>query len=370
MLPYPFRTLFTSACLALMSGVSVAGPANNGMASLAAQTSTAIAATGRAASVPVDFVVTPAGYFHPACVFHVRDGNARSRASAKISAITAAADSLPPCRYPHYTAGGTRIDTPWSAPWHPRREAASARPQHAAAAAATQYTGWIEAVHGIVPIEHSIAYLRARWMVPQRPRAKGTAVTFLFPGAVTTLQTADELTITQPVLGWNSWARHPFWSIASWNCCVDGNVLHGDYADVDAGDLIEGEMIGSQCSAATGICERWQIITRDLTTGAEVTLATEAFGQAFNDLFAGALEVYYVDGCDDLPVDGFTVFFDFEARDLAGNPVQPDFGTTYYNSDHGYAGDATQPPFTCNVYTTELVPGFAWQFNYGVLRYQ
>ena len=75
----------------------------------------------------------------------------------------------------------------------------------------------------------------------------------------------------QPVLGWG----FGNWSIASWNCCVEGSVTKAPDASVSPGDTIYGYVQGKNCDT-NGVCSDWQIYTGDWTTGVYSMLNTSS----------------------------------------------------------------------------------------------
>lgn len=112
------------------------------------------------------------------------------------------------------------------------------------------------------------------------------------------------------------------WSIASWNCCVLGNVSHSPLVAVYPGDVVYGQIIGSNCSTANGVCGAWQIGAYANGRGSTgyTTVATSAvvcpsggYGgspgpctlgpstDAMTRYDGGVLEAYYLNKCSQLP---------------------------------------------------------------------
>lgn len=73
--------------------------------------------------------------------------------------------------------------------------------------------------------------------------------------------------ILQPVLGWYQGQ----WTIASWNCCLNGIVTNSPAVVVRPGDWILGSVI-SNCRAGT-LCATWNVVTEDLSIKKSTTLA-------------------------------------------------------------------------------------------------
>jgi len=301
----------------------------------------AVTANDPAAShgVPPGYVITPAGYFHPSCVRHVRgDEVVDMRNGAIVDAGGATKRAATPCEYPRFTSAGERVDTALSAARHPADGVASAgnevndngigMPDDTVFANGfDKYTGWIESVWAHPAVTAAISYQAVDFSVPAAPQNTATSTNFFFPGAQSLDQTPQHGTIIQPVLGWNGYSNLHAWTIASWNCCVDGNVNASDYVIVQTGDALRGTLQGSGCTAATGICSTWKIVTTDVTTGQSVVLNSTAYGQAFNWVFAGALEVYDVASCRDISPSGYMDFTAIGTRNLAGQAVALDYYT-------------------------------------------
>jgi hypothetical protein len=118
----------------------------------------------------------------------------------------------------------------------------------------------------------------------------------------------------QPVLGW--WGGG--WTIASWNCCKDGNVTHSDPVSVSTGDVLYGYASGTNCGA-DGDCSDWEIYTGDKTTGKSTTLNSSSFGQIFDWSFGAVLEAYGIDHCAQYPADGKATFSNIAVRKVNGS---------------------------------------------------
>ena len=112
-------------------------------------------------------------------------------------------------------------------------------------------------------------------------------------------QYSGDVTIIQPVLGWNA-DYGSAWGIASWNCCKSGTVQEATPAPVNPGDHLLG-WVYNNCSAGTKKCSSWTITIVDKENGNISTLNTSNFSQTFNWAFGGVLEVYYITQCSDYP---------------------------------------------------------------------
>jgi len=239
----------------------------------------------RPAVVPVDYVITPYGYFHPSCVTHLAKGDEVRQDEKAIRHANGASDSIHVCAFPHYKADGEKVTGDEKAVKDPSIG-------HA----------WVE--YAGTTTTTSYGYLYAYWQVPPAPSTNDGQTVYLFPGME---DYKDVVTIIQPVLGWNS-DYASAWGIASWNCCASGTVFEASPQPVNAGDTILGYMFDT-CAAGTLSCPTWDIVTWDLTSGNfSELLNTSSQGQTFNWAFAGALEVYNIVQCGDYPSNGSIAF--------------------------------------------------------------
>jgi hypothetical protein len=243
------------------------------------------------ANVPRDYVVTPNGYFHPSCVQRV-DADEQLRPGAMLVRNNGTTRAVAPCAYPHYAADGTELapnDVPMPG---------------AAAPAGGAIDGWVAYGSYLLPRTGAARYLFARMTVPTAPTVQSGQVVYFFPG----LEELEHVqTIVQPVLGWNAF-NDDGWTIASWNCCLDGHTWHSAPIAVSSGTTLEGLVVGGTCT--NGICTNWKIVTRDAVTARQTTLDTEGYGQAFDWVFGAVLEAYGVSQCGHYPASGDETFSD------------------------------------------------------------
>ena len=141
-----------------------------------------------------------------------------------------------------------------------------------------------------------MAQIYSEWDVPPAPTSNDGQIVYLFNGLE---QYSDDVTIIQPVLGWNS-DYGSAWGIASWNCCKKGTVQEATPAPVNPGDHLVG-YVYNNCSAGTTKCSSWDIVIVDEENGNSSQLNTSNFGQTFNWAFGGVLEVYNITQCSDYP---------------------------------------------------------------------
>ncbi|HEV3106568.1 MAG TPA: hypothetical protein VGZ01_12870 [Trinickia sp.] len=253
--------------------------------------------------VPQGYVVTPFGYSHLSCVRAVAAGETLL-ADGRIQAADGRVQPSPACGHPRYRPDGIRIDPsawPGDAVYDKRGHAPSAN-------------GWLEAswYHGSAPF----GGVNAKWLVPSPPASDVGQVLYYFPG----LEDYEHVvTILQPVLAWNGFNDHA-WSIASWNCCISGNVNYSYPVAVATGDMIAGAITGD-CPAAQ-VCSRWDIVTADTTRATQSVLRrTSNNGQRFDWAFAGVLEVYGVGACSQYSSNGFVDFTNVVLDDVGDKPI-------------------------------------------------
>nr|WKF56694.1 hypothetical protein HUO10_001155 [Paraburkholderia busanensis] len=288
----------------------------------------------RPANVPLDYVVTPNGFFSPDCVqvIHAHE-NLRADGSIRQSDGTVRAPAK--CGRAHYDRQGHRI-----AP----TAAGHAAPASTANAVEPDYHGWIESVN--YQNGSNVGRLRASWKVPSTPNDAGNQTVFFFPGLE---QTPTVQSILQPVLGWNGFNDHT-WTIASWNCCTAGTTTHTDPVNVSPGDEIVGDMY-SLCGVGVYDCGSWSIVTQDTTNGQSVTLNTAPQGE-LQWVFGGVLEVYGFSSCNQLPPEASTQFYGVSVWDTNGNVLSPSW-------QGGFASSSLSPQ--CN-YNLAVGPGSVYLY--------
>jgi hypothetical protein len=275
------------------------------------------AGANRPAGVPEDYIVTPAGYFHPSCVAHLAEGDVLLKDEKAIQHKDGSFDAMHVCAYSHFKPSGEEV-TGEEKPATAERSVKHPTIGHA----------WVE--YASTTTGSSFGELGSNWYVPAAPSAHTGQTIYLFPGMQ---DYADGVTIIQPVLGWNSDYSNA-WGIASWNCCVTGTVYEAAPQPVNVGDYIEGYM-WDNCASGTLTCSSWDILTYDLTAGRYSELmSTSNFGQTFNWAFGGALEVYNVSECSDYPPAGSFSFINLELyNDSFAEYSNP--GWSYSNASAG-----------------------------------
>lgn len=237
----------------------------------------------RPAAVPKDFVVTPFGYFHPSCVSRLAKGDVMLDNESTIQRANGRYENIQECGYPHYESDGTKVVGDVQA----SGDGKSAPP----------YIGhsWID--YASIHTTNNYGQIYAEWDVPPSPTNNDGQILYFFNGLEA--YTGD-VTIIQPVLGWNS-DYASSWGIASWNCCKKGTVQEATPAPVNPGDHLEGYVFNN-CAAGTTKCTSWDVVIIDQQNGNfSELLKTSNFGQKFNWAFGAVLEVYYITQCGDYP---------------------------------------------------------------------
>jgi hypothetical protein len=256
------------------------------------------AGPNRPGSVPEGFVITPFGYFHPSCVQSLAQGE-RVLADGRIQhADGTVAEKAAVCSYPHYTRAGVPSGVSGQKPAEAGSEVT----------ASPEINGWVESASIITgSATEGYGALIATWTVPPQPPSDDGQVLYFFPG----LEDINNVeSILQPVLGWYQGQ----WTLASWNCCLNGITTNSPPVAVSPGDEIYGS-ITNNCVAGTFACATWNVLSLDLNTGESTTLAsTPSNGQNFNWAFGAVLEAYYIVKCEDYPwqhrlsFDNITIF--------------------------------------------------------------
>jgi hypothetical protein len=287
-----------------------------------------LAAAARPAGVPLNYVVTPNGLFHPSCVHELADTDTLA-ANATVVHADGSATSFGACAYPRFGAQGQAIP-------------AGAAPQ-------PDYDGWIAASDSDPSVTPAAGRMVADFTVPGDPGARVSQVLYYFPGLE---DGQNVITILQPVLAWNGFGDSR-WTMTNWNCCNNGHTFHGGTIPVSTGDAIHGSMKGSSC--AGGVCGSWKLVSRDMTTAQSTTFATDSYGQAFTWYFGGVLEAYGVTQCTHFPSNGSITFTRVKVYDTGGAQSTPAVWDSFIQ--------AGVPPCNFAVNASEHKTTITWNTN-------
>ena len=263
------------------------------------------AGPNRPANVPDGYVITPVGYFHPSCVQSLAKGE-RQLADGRVQHSDGSIEEkVAVCSYPHYmyrrtpnNAGGANIST-----------------ENTEAKTSPEISGYVESANLYSgSATKSYGALIATWTVPPKPSTNDGQVLFFFTGFE---YYNDVQSILQPVLQWYQGQ----WTLASWNCCLNGIVTNSPYVNVTSDDQIYGS-ITSSCPAGTLSCATWNVLTLDLSTGQSTTLSdTPSAGQIFNWAFGAVLEADNITTCDEYPSDRRVKFENIRLFDQDLHPI-------------------------------------------------
>lgn len=255
----------------------------------------------RPLAVPDDYVATPEGYFHPSCVIHVAGDEQVDGAvgTPRLLRRDGSARAVRRCLHSRFKRDGREVTVD-------QAEKQAAPPP--------QIDGWIIAPSNAS--QGAVRSLSARFTVPPAPSVTSGHTLYYFPG----LEPPTGNTILQPVLGWNHFGDGERWAMASWNCCVEGNVTHTDIVPVSPGDVLAGSMTGTNCNAA-GVCANWRIDTLNTRNNQLVRLDTTSYNQTLEWIFGAALEVYGLTECAQLPPSNGISFTNINTATVAGGAV-------------------------------------------------
>ncbi|HEX6771029.1 MAG TPA: hypothetical protein VF126_03320 [Acidobacteriaceae bacterium] len=303
-------TVFSVALLTIAGEPLYGSAAADALQQPAAVTAAPLAGPNRPSNVPEGHVVTPFGFFHASCLQSLARGE-RLLADGRIQHANGSTNTkVAVCQHPHYLRSGVVVN------------AANAR-------TSPQIDGWVESASITTgSTNKSYGALIANWTVPPQPYANQGQVLYFFPGFedINNPQT----TILQPVLGWYQGQ----WSIASWNCCLNGMVSNSPAVAVNTGDRIYGS-ITSTCPPGTLSCATWNVLSLDLSTGESTTLSdTPSEGQVFNRAFGGVLEAYFIDSCDAYPADQQLTFDRVTVFDESLHPLGRQKWSQGFDSSH------------------------------------
>ena len=233
----------------------------------------------RPAAVPADYLITPFGYFHSSCVKHLAKGDVLREDKNAVQHANGASENVQQCAYPHFRADGEVVTG---------NEPAGAQPPDITHA-------WIE--YASIHDSPNYAEVYAQWDVPPSPTSDDGQTLYFFNGLE---RWTNDLTIIQPVLGWNSDYSNA-WGIAAWNCCYSGDTWEATPEHANPGDSLEG-YVETTCSPGTKNCSQWDIVIIDDDNGNfSQFIDVPNHGQSFDWAFGGVLEVYNILQCSDYP---------------------------------------------------------------------
>lgn len=306
------RVIWKSACALVVLAVAglcgVAQAADNAAKTFMPKAISDFAPSARPQGVPIDYVVTPNGFFPPACVQPVHQGE-KLRADGSIEAANGNVRKPAACTQAHFRFDGTRVEPDGSFFLPPIQ--ARAKPT---------INGWVEDANYESSV--NIGKIVATWTVPGTPINQSGQTDYFFPGLEQ--NDVNPQSILQPVLGYDAFSG-TVWTLSSWNCCVSGTTYYSGPINVHVGDTILGT---TACQAANN-CGTWNITSKDVTTGQSTTLSTDPYGNLLW-VFGGVMEVYGVSNCNQLPASSPLTYSSIAVYDTRFSRISsPPWGADY-----------------------------------------
>jgi len=209
-----------------------------------------------------DYVSTPVGKIHKTCIHQSDNADAK----------------LPPCRYVS------------------KVKLASTAGVAAAGVQPPTVNGWVENSYAYAPAANPwFGRAYSAWTVPNNPSSISSQLLYYFPGFQ---NLSGTLSIIQPVMQWgnNGAFGGNYWSIASWYVDAAGVAVYSTPKTVATGNIIDGTMIGSGCTAA-GSCT-WTITTKVRNSAVLTTTLVRTPGVVYNWAAPAALEAYNLTACN------------------------------------------------------------------------
>jgi hypothetical protein len=168
------------------------------------------------------------------------------------------------------------------------------------------------------------------YTVPKAPAAGGS--TDYFFSSLEDPNPGAALSILQPVLTWGGSS----WFIQSWYVWANNTKsVTGPAVAVAPGDTIYTGVEAAPCSSG-GDCT-WDVYAQDSRTGGETTLSINA-GQPFTAAQGGVMEVYGVNGCNQLPANGNMDFTSISVYGSSYQHVTPSWSVNHTGNSKGYCG--------------------------------
>jgi hypothetical protein len=267
------------------------------------------------AGVPAEFVITPNGFFHPACVVNVHSDEVMGTDLVIRGTDGAPHARVDPCAYPRFDLRGRLVDPGPASP-----------PSPVGGFSPDAYNGWI-AQYSYVGSIASGSNLTDYWVVPPLPQNQGSQTLFFFNGI-------QGNSILQPVMAYSGTAP---WNFASWSCCIQGDQQQSDTINLSPGDVLQGTVTSANCDSS-GVCQNWTITSTDMTTGQSVTLNAGADVGTPNIVVPAVLETYDVSSCDMFPVTGEETFYGNSLTDSNGHPETVPYHLLFDTGGNGTSG--------------------------------
>ena len=326
MKPFTQRKLWKSACtlvvMAVFGACGAAYAAEDAVQTFTPKAVSEFEASQRPQGVPIDYVVTPNGFFSPSCVQRIEEGETL-HADGSIENANGMVRKPAACTQAHYRFDGSRVEPNGSFTLPPIQ------------ARQPTINGWVEDANYSSSV--NIGKIVATWKVPSTPTNQSGQTDYFFPGLE---QLPNVQSILQPVLGYGAFSG-TVWTLSSWNCCVSGTTYYSGPINTKAGDTILGT---TQCKAANS-CSTWTITSKDVTTNTSTTLTTKPYGNLLW-VFGGVMEVYGVSSCNQLPASSPVTYSSIAVYNTAFTKIT----NTPWGAD--YPVGSTSPQCSYHVSTT------------------
>ncbi|HEY9132955.1 MAG TPA: hypothetical protein VIM98_14480 [Dyella sp.] len=229
----------------------------------------------RPQGVPLDYLVTPVGFFSPSCVKRVQDDTAPGAAR---------------CTQPHYRYDGARVEP--NGAFFPGKIKASA---------AAYYSGPIEDAH--LTLKDPIGKFQAEWVVPKAPADIDTQSVY-YSIEAEGIGPSNSATVLRSELSYEMGFPNPgAWELTVW-VQSEGKLYYSGPVEVNEGDVIVGDI--TKKSGNT-----WSVRATDKRTGEAV--GREATVYEMQKIYGGVLRVRDVRNCNQFPSGSPFVFSKVEA---------------------------------------------------------
>jgi hypothetical protein len=257
--------------------------------------------------IPEEYLATPAGWSHPACIIEVgEDQQIDANGNIALRSDGSLVRALSPCPYPHYSHTGIS-SSPGSISFPEIGDT------------------WV--IDGSADTG-SMSFLSANWTVPSNPAMVSGQILYFFPGFLPkSRNTSDEL--LQPVLGWNTLSTGPSWTISSWRFSTrDGLTYNSRLIAVGEGQALVGSIAGNDCSG--GVCNLISIYTAVAGGSPSTTLVTNSLGESLMFSLGGVYERYYVTECSQGSQSESITFSNIYLQNAAGQVITPTWKEDYW----------------------------------------
>jgi hypothetical protein len=257
-------------------------------------------AARRPQGVPLDYVITPDGFFSPACVQQVRKDET-VHADGGIETANGAVRRPAACTWPHYRFDGVRVEPNGAATMPPIRTVRDS------------ISGWVEDASFVSFA--NIGRLDGVWHVPSEPVEKSGQGLMLFTGLSNTAQSFH----LHPMI---SFREKEGWTASSWSGYINGVDYYSTPVSVNVGDLMVSH-IECKADTAAGGCDKWSVRIIDIDTNATSELSAIEFGFPLQEAYGGVLQGVSISNCHQFPASSPVSFSSITLVGTDHNVVNP-----------------------------------------------